>query len=457
MVRAARPYQPGDSARLVHWPATAHEGRLMVRETETDRDALPALVVDLHGPGEAAEEALGRAAGAAADALARDGRVRLITAEPVTSETRSPIPRSVLMPAATLRAGAPPNGPAHTIDRVETTGEGVRRRLAGAATAPVSRAGLPAGAWTITETDHPSSPSSPSSPPVPPTVRAGGGERAVRRAPLVVEKRPRAPAAPLTWTVAVLTCALATWGLIPEPAQAVGSALVLVAGARPAGCCASTSCSARRGRGWWPSPWPLPSWPAPCSTPRPSGCSSGCSCSPSTRRVIPRLRAVVGAGMVFAALAVVGPGSLRLPVLALWAPLAALTLLLVERDVRHAGRQAAGHGPPGLPPVPADTARTARGALACAVMAVVAVTAALVVLRRRHRRRHRASRARPASTPPPTTGSPAASISPPSPPGATPWSPGCGPTRPVAGRQLRPLRRAHVDPTHGHRRAPRPP
>jgi uncharacterized protein (DUF58 family) len=36
--RGIRPYQPGDSRRSVHWPASAHTGSLMVRETEQQTD-----------------------------------------------------------------------------------------------------------------------------------------------------------------------------------------------------------------------------------------------------------------------------------------------------------------------------------------------------------------------------------------------------------------------------------
>jgi uncharacterized protein (DUF58 family) len=145
VVRATRPYEPGDSRRLVHWPATAHEGRLMVRETESESDPASVLVVDLSGPTLAAEWALGQAVTAATAALAGDGRVRLVTAEPIDTNTDIPIPRSVLLPGAALRVGPPAPGPTHTVDRVETTEVGIQRRLAAAATAPVDRRGLPPG------------------------------------------------------------------------------------------------------------------------------------------------------------------------------------------------------------------------------------------------------------------------------------------------------------------------
>ena len=36
--RGVRPYQPGDTRRSVHWPATSHVGSLMVRENERQTD-----------------------------------------------------------------------------------------------------------------------------------------------------------------------------------------------------------------------------------------------------------------------------------------------------------------------------------------------------------------------------------------------------------------------------------
>jgi uncharacterized protein (DUF58 family) len=155
LVRSARPYVAGDSARLVHWPASAHEGRLMVRETEAEARALAVVVVDVQRPGPAAEVAIGRAATAAAEALARDGRVRLITAEREGTESAAPIPRSVLVPAAQIRSGGARTDPSVTVDEVETSAEAVHRRLAAAVTRPVEvGAPLPGARWFTDEGDH---------------------------------------------------------------------------------------------------------------------------------------------------------------------------------------------------------------------------------------------------------------------------------------------------------------
>jgi uncharacterized protein (DUF58 family) len=153
LVRTTRPYVPGDSARLVHWPATAHEGRLMVRETGGDASIRPAVVIDLSETGDAAEEALGRALTLAADLLARDGAVRLVTVEPEAGPTQ-PIPRSVLLPATPLRPGTGASGPTQTVDRTETTFDGINRRLAAVACVSIDPGLVPAGALVITDHDH---------------------------------------------------------------------------------------------------------------------------------------------------------------------------------------------------------------------------------------------------------------------------------------------------------------
>ncbi len=50
--RGVRPYAPGDLRRSLHWPATAHVGSLMVRETE--RAVEDPVVLDVVLPDDAA-------------------------------------------------------------------------------------------------------------------------------------------------------------------------------------------------------------------------------------------------------------------------------------------------------------------------------------------------------------------------------------------------------------------
>lgn len=80
--RGARPYEPGDSLRRVHWPATARAGELMVRDAESVRDDVVVLVVDLGDqPGAEAERLARRGRGAAEELLRRGHRLELVTRE----------------------------------------------------------------------------------------------------------------------------------------------------------------------------------------------------------------------------------------------------------------------------------------------------------------------------------------------------------------------------------------
>jgi uncharacterized protein (DUF58 family) len=80
--RGVRPYEPGDRRTLVHWPATAHTGSLMVRETE--RTAQHAVIVDGRLPAEpgAAERQAERVMSTVAALLQTGARVELGTVEP---------------------------------------------------------------------------------------------------------------------------------------------------------------------------------------------------------------------------------------------------------------------------------------------------------------------------------------------------------------------------------------
>jgi uncharacterized protein (DUF58 family) len=80
-LRGVRPYQPGDSRRSVHWPATSHTGTLMVRETEQQID--DPLVVEVVLPPDPvqAERASERALATIARELSAGRTVLLITTE----------------------------------------------------------------------------------------------------------------------------------------------------------------------------------------------------------------------------------------------------------------------------------------------------------------------------------------------------------------------------------------
>jgi uncharacterized protein (DUF58 family) len=81
IVRGLREYSPGDPPRLVHWAASARRGDLLVKELEDHDRPRVAIVVDLRGPEDAAEEAAARAAGLAAAVLRAGLPLMLLTAE----------------------------------------------------------------------------------------------------------------------------------------------------------------------------------------------------------------------------------------------------------------------------------------------------------------------------------------------------------------------------------------
>lgn len=79
--RGLRDYVPGDPMRLVHWPATARRGQVIVKELEQPERPRLVVAVDLRGEAGAAERAAERAMGFICDALG-DGRdVTLHTVE----------------------------------------------------------------------------------------------------------------------------------------------------------------------------------------------------------------------------------------------------------------------------------------------------------------------------------------------------------------------------------------
>ncbi len=110
LVRGARAYVVGDALRLVHWPASARAGSLMVRELEAPGRARLTIVVDLRGPDDDAEAAAGRAAGLAIGALRAGVPVTLATLEaegPVTAPVTDAV--AVGRRLARAVAGGPPS------------------------------------------------------------------------------------------------------------------------------------------------------------------------------------------------------------------------------------------------------------------------------------------------------------------------------------------------------------
>ena len=105
LFRGVRPYVPGDSPRRVHWPATAHHGGLMVKESDGTGVLALRIVLSLTEPGIGAEYAAGRAAWLAEQGLRRGWLVQLVTTEavgrpPLPAPLRSPTGPLPIVPAA---------------------------------------------------------------------------------------------------------------------------------------------------------------------------------------------------------------------------------------------------------------------------------------------------------------------------------------------------------------------
>ncbi len=94
-VKATREYVAGDAIKLVHWPATARAGELMVKDLESPGAPMVVIAVDLQGgPPGAVEAAASRAAGLAVAALRAGIPVVLLTAEaagPASGRVTSPV------------------------------------------------------------------------------------------------------------------------------------------------------------------------------------------------------------------------------------------------------------------------------------------------------------------------------------------------------------------------------
>lgn len=129
LFRGTRPYVRGDARRSVHWPATAHHGRLMVRETDGLGRVSLRIVVHLPEPGAASEIAAARAAWMADEATRRGWLVQLVTVGPAGPPPPPPPLRSAR--GSVPHITAPP--PAFvTQSRVVTSRGDVTRALASA-------------------------------------------------------------------------------------------------------------------------------------------------------------------------------------------------------------------------------------------------------------------------------------------------------------------------------------
>ncbi|HUP86709.1 MAG TPA: DUF58 domain-containing protein [Acidimicrobiales bacterium] len=115
-VKTVREYVAGDAIKLVHWPATARAGELMVKELEAPVAPVLCIAVDLRNGTEAAvEEAASRAAGLALAAIAAGVPVTLLTAEAAGPRSGPVVsPGDVNRRLARAVAGALPPAPRGT-------------------------------------------------------------------------------------------------------------------------------------------------------------------------------------------------------------------------------------------------------------------------------------------------------------------------------------------------------
>jgi uncharacterized protein (DUF58 family) len=113
-VRGTRPYVSGDPLRHIHWPSVARSGSLTVRDFDHPPRGRLSVVVDLgtEGGGRNAEDAAGRAAGIAIEALGQGLEVRLHTV--VDGVHTTEVVRSAVAVSRALAAAGPgrPPGPA---------------------------------------------------------------------------------------------------------------------------------------------------------------------------------------------------------------------------------------------------------------------------------------------------------------------------------------------------------
>ena len=122
-VRGVRDYATGDPIRIVHWPATARWGELMVKELEDPTAPEIVISVDLRGQPDRTEAAASLAAGLARAGLQVGLAVSLLTAEtggPRAGPVSTPVQAGRRL-ARAVADGAPPEPPAGVAQVVRVT------------------------------------------------------------------------------------------------------------------------------------------------------------------------------------------------------------------------------------------------------------------------------------------------------------------------------------------------
>jgi uncharacterized protein (DUF58 family) len=123
-IRGVRPYAFGDPIRVVHWPATARWGEVMVKEFDGPDAPEVVIVVDLRGEPERSEAAASFAAGLARAGLRAGLSVSLLTAErsgPNAGAVTSPTLVGRRLARAVTDAAPPAPAAGATVVRVTAT------------------------------------------------------------------------------------------------------------------------------------------------------------------------------------------------------------------------------------------------------------------------------------------------------------------------------------------------
>jgi uncharacterized protein (DUF58 family) len=123
-IKGVRPYAFGDPIRVVHWPATARWGEVMVKEFEGPDAPEVTIVVDLRGDPDRSEAAASLAAGMARAGLRAGLAVSLLTAEragPSAGSVTSPTLVGRRLARAVTDAAPPAPDAGATVLRVSAT------------------------------------------------------------------------------------------------------------------------------------------------------------------------------------------------------------------------------------------------------------------------------------------------------------------------------------------------
>lgn len=147
--RSIREYVPGDARRSVHWKATAHHGRLMVKEADGTGMVELRVIIDLTTPSIGAEDAVSRAYFLIEQARLQHWRVVLVTREPRADDVPVPVDQ-LPSPEFTSPYGGPVGVATVTVERPVNSRRDLLHRLASAGFGPPDLQPWRAASVTVT-------------------------------------------------------------------------------------------------------------------------------------------------------------------------------------------------------------------------------------------------------------------------------------------------------------------